>query len=177
MGSPREDHLSVLLNDGRILVAGGENNTASGDILLRSADIFDPLSSSFTPLTPLVEPRDDSTATLLRSGGVLIVGGEDDRAWGLPSAEIWEPCAQPEPLAGPVGPTLKLRRVGGRILLEWAPAADAVAYRIHRGWRAGQFETVPWRISLEESSWMVADDGASAFIRVSSVNRCGTPTE
>ncbi|MBI4375947.1 MAG: fibronectin type III domain-containing protein [Elusimicrobia bacterium] len=71
MNGPRANHTSTVLPDGRILVAGGNN----GPNVLRSSDLFDPVTRSFSAAGTLRDARDLHTATLLPSGRVLVAGG------------------------------------------------------------------------------------------------------
>jgi len=67
---PRRNHTSVLLPDGRVLIAGGYSETP-----VASVEIHAPRTVGFTAIAPLREPRRDHTATVLRDGRVLIAGG------------------------------------------------------------------------------------------------------
>lgn len=91
IGTRRAFHTSTLLADGRILVAGGTN----GPNILRGAEIFDPVSNTFSPTaTPMVAVRDLHTATLLPNGRVLLAGGFTTNATSTGStntAEIYYP--------------------------------------------------------------------------------------
>jgi len=71
---------ATLLNDGRVLIAGGAQDA--------SAEIYDPSSGRFarTRGDMQVAGRKQHTATLLRDGRVLIAGGS-----GLASAELFDP--------------------------------------------------------------------------------------
>lgn len=75
MSSPRVMHSATLLNDGRVLVVGGVDDT---DTPLASAEIFDPALGGgvggFTPTGGLPLARREHTATKLQDGRVLIVG-------------------------------------------------------------------------------------------------------
>jgi uncharacterized protein (TIGR03382 family) len=85
----RERHTATLLQDGTVLVAGGEDN----GFLLSEAEIYDPVTDSWTQVAPMSSVREDFTATRLQDGNVLVTGGfggeilED-------SAEIYNPVTQ-----------------------------------------------------------------------------------
>jgi hypothetical protein len=90
MSEAREHHTATLLDDGRVLVAGGdqENYTAVG-----LAEIFDPATAGFEPAGALEMPRTFHAAAPLADGRVLVVGGVGkvgDAITGLASVEIFE---------------------------------------------------------------------------------------
>src|SRR5207249_3733005 len=80
-------HTATLLEDGRVLVAGGMG--AGGP--LASSELFDPSSNSWQPGPAMNAARARHTATLLPDGRVLVAGGEG--AATLASAEIYDPAA------------------------------------------------------------------------------------
>ena len=82
MSSPRSGHTATVLDDGKVLVAGGFGRSASG------AEIFDPVSQKFSPTRNLVRPRSQHSATLLDDGKVLLVGG-----CATQTAEIYDPSS------------------------------------------------------------------------------------
>jgi hypothetical protein len=84
----------TLLADGRVLLAGGDNNNPSP---VGTAEIFDPAGNggagSFgAPLT-MVKWRELHTATLLADGRVLLAGGETLNFADQNTAEIFDPSA------------------------------------------------------------------------------------
>ncbi len=87
-GSPTVAHgqgaTATLLNDGRVLVAGG--NWAHS-----SAEIFDPVTGSFSRISNMIAEHKYFSATLLKDGRVLIAGGWDSSNWSQTSAEIYDP--------------------------------------------------------------------------------------
>ena len=70
MSLERLEHTATLLQDGRVLVAGGLD-TAS-----RSAEIYDPKQDRWFNVGSMTTGRQGHTATLLRNGEVLLIGGQ-----------------------------------------------------------------------------------------------------
>ncbi len=71
MGAPRTRHTATLLNNGKMLIAGGD---AAG-----SAELFDPATDTFSvTLASMAEPRTGHTATLFSNDTVLLAGGQTD---------------------------------------------------------------------------------------------------
>jgi galactose oxidase-like protein/Kelch motif protein len=85
---PRQGQTATLLNDGRVLMAGG-----TGGGLIARAELYDPKTGTFSETGSLITPRHKHTAGLLPDGRVLIAGGSDERDWNgnLNSAEIYDP--------------------------------------------------------------------------------------
>lgn len=71
MSTPRHLHTATALQNGKVLVAGGESN---GEVHI-SADLYDPDSGTWSPAAPLAAPRFQHTEALLEDGKVLVVGG------------------------------------------------------------------------------------------------------
>ncbi len=94
MAAGREDHTATTLADGRVLVCGGEDNEAApggGDVVLSSAELYDPATDSFSSAGSFTVPRDDHAAVRLADGRVLLLGGEDSEGRGMPTAELFRP--------------------------------------------------------------------------------------
>jgi hypothetical protein len=88
MHDGRVSHTSTLLEDGRVLIAGGR-----GDRVNASAELYNPKTGRFTETGSLITARYKHTAGLLSDGRVLIAGGSDERDWqgSLSSAETYDP--------------------------------------------------------------------------------------
>ncbi|MFN2140246.1 MAG: Kelch repeat-containing protein [Candidatus Promineifilaceae bacterium] len=80
-------HTATLLPNGKVLVAGGSN--ANGYI--SSAELYDPLTNSWTFTGNMNLSRAWHTATLLPDGTVLVVGGENGSV-DLDLAELYDPA-------------------------------------------------------------------------------------
>jgi N-acetylneuraminic acid mutarotase len=86
----------TVLEDGRVLVAGGSGDLDTGHgvnaaVPLASAEIYDPATDSWSDVPSMSVARAMATATLLPSGKVLVAGGYDDASGDLSSAELFDP--------------------------------------------------------------------------------------
>jgi hypothetical protein len=84
MSVARIGQTATLLQDGRVLIAGGLTDGVS-------AELYDPKTDSFSPTAPMSVARASHTATLLADGRVLIAGGNGDTDSGLMTAELYDP--------------------------------------------------------------------------------------
>ncbi len=118
----RQSHTATLLPDGRILVVGGYGGSGRGDVILASAEVWDPGAQTFSPTGQLGLARASQGAALLPDGRVLVIGG-----WSGPetkstdTTEIWDPKTgtfSPGPsLTEPRGGVVVLTLTDGRILV------------------------------------------------------------
>lgn len=92
MAVPRESHTAVRLNDSRVLVAGGHQGRRDAIELYASAELYDPVTESFTPTGDMSVRRHKHDAVLLPDGHVLITGGADERDSGgvYQSTELYD---------------------------------------------------------------------------------------
>ncbi|MCK9689493.1 kelch repeat-containing protein [Scleromatobacter humisilvae] len=96
MNVMRSSHAATLLADGRVLVTGGStvsSTAAKGYVNNASAEIYDPVTNTWTATPPMGAARSHHTATLLPDGKVLVVGGENAQYLVEPTAEIYDPVA------------------------------------------------------------------------------------
>ncbi|WP_426730769.1 Kelch repeat-containing protein [Myxococcus faecalis] len=88
----RGNHTATLLGSGHVLVAGGSNKVAETVVYLSSVERYEPSSGTWRALPPLRVARDGHTATLLTSGGVLVVGGYNSSH--VAEAELFDPATE-----------------------------------------------------------------------------------
>jgi hypothetical protein len=87
----RFDHAAVLLPSGRVLIVGGIERNG---VMQPGAELFDPVTGRFTATgRPQTQHGWGVTATLLRTGKVLIAGGSTgcDAPCFTASAELYDP--------------------------------------------------------------------------------------
>src|SRR2546425_1128009 len=89
LGSGRSLHTATLLFDGRVLVAGGYGTSQTAP--LASAELYDPVTNTWTPTGSMNVARGEQTGTLLNNGKVLVAGGLNPGGF-LTSAELWDPA-------------------------------------------------------------------------------------
>src|SRR4029077_10136499 len=83
-------HTATLLQNGKVLIAGGCNPCVNtGSTSLSSAELYDPATGNFTATGSMTAARSQHTATLLDNGKVLIAGGFGISV--LASAELYDP--------------------------------------------------------------------------------------
>jgi hypothetical protein len=77
MGEVRHRHTATLLASGKVLVTGGNGSydIEFGHGFPESAELYDPVSNTWSPTASMSRARSGLTATLLSSGRVLVTGG------------------------------------------------------------------------------------------------------
>lgn len=90
MTSGRNVHTGTLLPDGRVLILGG----FLGFVSLDSAELYDPVTRTFSATGNMHVGRLGGSSTLLEDGTVLVAGGLDYASLtATSSAEIYDPSA------------------------------------------------------------------------------------
>jgi hypothetical protein len=91
----RTDHTGTLLLDGKVLLAGGF--AGWGGKVTNSAEIYDPITDSFSYTSYMNSPRQEFAASLLMDGRVLLVGGWDGST-EVSSADLYGAIPPPPPV-------------------------------------------------------------------------------
>jgi hypothetical protein len=136
-----EGHTATVLSNGKVLVAGGCAGTAGGCEPSGEAELFDPAQGTWTRTGNLTQARTGHTATLLKDGRVLVVGGLESPGGRLSSAEVYDPVSgswnrtKGDLTTGRVGHTATLLQDGSVLVagsrdpkLDAAPSAAAEVY-------------------------------------------------
>jgi len=91
MNTGRQYHTATILNDGKVLIAGGFSRSGGGGTTgtVATAELYDPAPGTFSLTGSMNAARQFHTATLLNNGMVLIAGGDNGSG---PSAELYDPA-------------------------------------------------------------------------------------
>ena len=97
MTTPRAEAVAAPLPDGDVLIAGGIGG-ATGHAILRTAELYDPATGTFSPTGSMGTIRRNAVAAPLPDGRVLVASG-DDQTGGTPgptagrTAEVYDPAS------------------------------------------------------------------------------------
>ncbi|HET9051953.1 MAG TPA: SBBP repeat-containing protein, partial [Candidatus Dormibacteraeota bacterium] len=98
----RKGATATLLNNGKVLVAGGIDTSNN---LLGESELYDPVAGTWRATAgSMVTPRSEAAAALLNDGRVLVVGGDAGGSYGdeLTAAEIYDPTTDGWTAAAPM---------------------------------------------------------------------------
>ncbi len=87
MARARAGHTATILQDGKVLITGGYTDFTNGEFHATStAELYDPVTATFSATGSMLAARFVHTATLLPNGTVLIAGGPHS------TAELYDPA-------------------------------------------------------------------------------------
>jgi N-acetylneuraminic acid mutarotase len=88
MATARTSGAVTLLPNGRVLVAGGGDNS---DNLFSSAELYDPATGTWSTTGSMATARQTHTAIRLPNGKILVAGGTSSQyGSALSSAELFQ---------------------------------------------------------------------------------------
>lgn len=88
MLTPRSDYSTVLLNNGNVLITGGNTKKE----ITNKTEIFNPKTSVFYPAANMNFPKKSHSSLLLKNGNVLVLGGMNyyDKKNQVQNIEIYD---------------------------------------------------------------------------------------
>ena len=101
MKTPRFQHTTHVLSDGRVVAIAGYND----GMMVSSVEIYDPTAGTWSDGGMIITARMNHTSILLQNGKILIVGGFDGSDF-LKLCELYDPATKSSVAAG----SLKLGR-------------------------------------------------------------------
>lgn len=135
LSEKRAGHTATLLATGKVLIAGGYDSLQQA--YLDSLELYDPSGNTLKPLpTKLKSPRSAHSATLLKDGTVLLVGGVCGLSCTITDDELYDPATGTTKAVSHAGdPPVShaaVQLLGGRVLITGdtakSGAVKAVAY-------------------------------------------------
>jgi N-acetylneuraminic acid mutarotase len=103
MSTTRTNFTITPLNNGKVLVTGGQTDASGLLGALSSAILYDPASNTWSSAGSMATARYNHTATLLSNGKVLVTGGNDNNDVAQSSAELYDPATNTWSKAGSMG--------------------------------------------------------------------------
>lgn len=177
MSSARFEHTATLLDDGRVLIAGGQGPPAEGrSSALASTELFDPAVDTFLRSNDMAEARANHAAVKLADRSVLVVGGAGgpDGDLSLSTAEVFDPARGAWNAVGALsqarnGPTAALL-ADGRVLVAGGESASRGTRRSldtgevytpdRRSWRSAGTMSCP----RSEAASVLLSDGSALIV-------------
>lgn len=162
LGVGRRSHATVVLDDGRVMVAGGHNGSGGATAgrlhgELRDTEIWDPASGTWSVAEPMKATRSGHHICLLQDGSVVVAGGHPMNTEAIKTAEIWNPKTE--------GWTpIKNWKVRSRSILGLVPQGEVLAVVESKSIQSWNPSTSYWSSSVDlphqyEGSATLLSDG------------------
>ena len=94
MSFARGTHTTTLLEDGRLLVAGGDDGSGRLEAITDTAELYDPSTGRWEPAEVLGRQRTQHAAALLNDGRVLLAGGAGVLQAGIQEQQLERPLVE-----------------------------------------------------------------------------------
>jgi hypothetical protein len=118
MADARTNFAATLLNNGQVLVAGGEDSKPATN-MWNTAELYSPATGKWSRTGSMAASRSSFGAALLGDGRVLMVGGTGDS----PGLELYDPASGTFSAAGStLDYFMAVRLLDGRVLLPGIPS-------------------------------------------------------
>lgn len=186
MSAARYFHTATLLQNGEVLVTGGCSSSYCSSITAVS-EIYNPATNRWTTVSSLNQARYDHTASLLKNGEVLVVGGLTSAVTKTcelynPSTKAWTTAASTSVPRYQHGATLLS---SGKVLVSGGRCGNGCVYNsaeiydpATKGWTATESmktgRALHSVIALANNTVLVAGGGVPGCFRSSCLNSTNT---
>ena len=103
MAIERKDHNSVLLQNGKVLVVGGQAYPTSPPYnFLKTTELYDPATNAFSAGGTMSEAHEGGAAILLANGKVLVVSGQTVTDTWTKTVELYNPATNTWSAGAPI---------------------------------------------------------------------------
>ncbi len=176
LNTPRRDMSLILLNDGRVLTAGGSTGGVPGTIL-DTSELYDPTTGIWTYTTNnLGEVRNAPTMIKLQDGKILLFGGHTyDHC--ISNVEIFNPSTNMWSSLGtmPFGEVFSTATLlaDGRVFVAGESCSNAANSAIYDPGTNTWSSTIPFPIKPAVKSFLL--DNGTVLLRSGSTDAGGNP--
>ncbi len=94
MSFARGTHTTTLLQDGRLLIAGGDDGSGRLEAITDTSELYDPSTGRWEPGGTMGRQRTQHVALLLSDGRVLLVGGAGVLQAGIQEQQLERPLIE-----------------------------------------------------------------------------------
>ena len=94
MSFARGTHTATLLQDGRLLIAGGDDGSGRLEAITDTVELYDPSTGRWEPAEVLGRQRTEHVAVMLDDGRVLLVGGAGVLQAGIQEQQLERPLIE-----------------------------------------------------------------------------------
>ena len=173
MSEPRSDGTATLLEDGRVLVAGGAHGQFPNLVISDTAEIYNPATGVWSSADKMHVARVDATATVIRRGGetegegnhagsgarlILMAGGADANGVATATAEIYDARTGHWTLTG----SMNEARSDGVAALLPEDGKVLVAGGAPNGFEIGPYKSTAEVYDIESGTWSNTGSMANA---------------
>lgn len=152
---PRTEHTAVLLNSGKVLVAGGSG------FAIDQCELYDVATDTWSPTGDLNDGRARHASVLLNDGRVMVIGGEN--AGAVTSCEIYDPgtglWTVTASFSGTHSGGVRVVKLNdGRVVVIGGGSKDVEVYNpLTDSWETA--DSIPSGTNLEDHSAILLDNG------------------
>jgi len=90
LNDARWGHNAHVLSNGKVLVMGGDNCDLQNPIVYSSAELYDPITKTWSYTNSMKCSHDYFSSVILNNGNVMVIAGMDNNGDVIPTCEIYD---------------------------------------------------------------------------------------